>query len=52
MNTADKHIITIEHSPYFPDVRPWDFFLFSVKSVLKGLHFESNDWVKKKTEEF
>ena len=47
---TDKHITTLEHPPYSPDLAPCDFYLFpKVKSVLKGTRFGSVDDVKKKT---
>ncbi|KAJ4434182.1 hypothetical protein ANN_22730 [Periplaneta americana] len=40
--TVDRHIPVLEHSPYSPDLAPYDFHLFSkVKSALKGTHFQS-----------
>jgi hypothetical protein len=35
-----KKVTTLYHSPYFPDLSPPDYFLFSkLKIKLKGLHF-------------
>jgi hypothetical protein len=32
------------HPPYFPDLAPWDFYLFgNVKRCLAGLSFEDAD---------
>lgn len=39
---ANKRITVLEHSPYFLDLAPCDFYLFpKVKSALKGTHFKS-----------
>ena len=44
---TERNIATLEHSPYFPDLAPCDFFLFpKIKSVLKGTHFSDIDFIK------
>lgn len=38
---GDKHITTLEHPPYLPDLEPCDSILFfKLKFVLKGINFE------------
>jgi hypothetical protein len=35
-----KNVTILYHPPYFPDLSPPDYFLFSkLKMMLKGLHF-------------
>ena len=44
---ADKNITVLEQPPYFPDLAPCNFFLFSkVKNIIKGTHFSSTDDMK------
>ena len=49
---SNKNIAVLEHPPYSPDLAHCDFYLFpKIKSVLKGNHFVSAEYVKAKTAE-
>lgn len=45
---AKNNIAVLEQPPYSPDLAPCDFFLFlKLKGVIKGIHFEGVDAIKK-----
>ena len=47
---TSRHVTTLDHPPYSPDLAPCDFFLFpKLKSVLKGNRFEDIDDIKDET---
>jgi transposase len=50
---AENNVTTLEHSPYFPDLVPVDFYLFSkMKSISKGQNFsDATEIIKNVTEE-
>jgi len=49
---ANKNITVLQYPPYSPDLAPCDFCIFpQIKSVLKGTHFVSVEYVKVKTVE-
>ncbi|KAL4132596.1 hypothetical protein QTP88_009720 [Uroleucon formosanum] len=49
---TEKNISILQHPPYSPDLAPCNFFLFpKIKSLLKGIHFQTVDDVKMKTAE-
>jgi len=50
---AKNNVTTLEHSPYFPDLVPVDFYLFSrIKSISKGQNFsDATEIIKNVTEE-
>lgn len=44
---AKKQIVTINHSPYSPDLPPCDYFLFpKLKIAIKGHHYNDVDDIK------
>ena len=47
-----KNIAVLAHSPYLPDLAPYDFFLFpKTKSMLNGTHFVLVEEAKEKMTE-